>query len=66
MSIVIEPKTDHESYLVNGKEVYKNSYNSWIASTELTCQERKAFEIYKQKVIDNPAFKKHTKATFKI
>ncbi|WP_444647731.1 hypothetical protein ACSLMO_13395 [Flavobacterium columnare] len=65
MSIVIEPKTDHESYLVNGKEVYKNSYNHWFSPVELTTQERKAFELYKLTVIDNKAFKKHTKATYK-
>lgn len=64
MSVKIEPKTDHESYLVNNKEVYKDSNGNWIARQELTTQENNAFSNYRKSVIENTAFKKHTKATY--
>jgi hypothetical protein len=65
MSVRIEPKTDHESYNVNGKEVYKDSNGNWIQRQELTSQELNAFNNYKKAVIENKAFKKHTKATYR-
>lgn len=64
MSVRIEPITDHESYSVNGKEVYKDSNSNWIQRQELTTQELNAFNNYKKAVIENKAFKKHTKATY--
>lgn len=65
MSILIKPITDHEMYDVNGKEIYKDGNGNWIAQDELTQQERNAFSNYRKAVIDNPAFKKHGKATYK-
>lgn len=65
MSVRIIPIQDHESYNVNGKEVYKDTNGNWIQRQELTTQETNAFNNYKKAVIENTAFKKHTKATFK-
>lgn len=64
MSVRIEPIIDHESYSVNGKEVYKDSNDNWIQRQELTSQEANAFNNYKKAIINNKAFKKHTKATY--
>ena len=64
MSVRIIPKTDHESYLVNDKEVYKDGNGNWIAREELTILENNAFFNYKKTVIENAAFKTHTKATY--
>lgn len=66
MSVVIVPIKDHESYEVNGKEIYKDSNGNWITRQEFTQQERNAFVNYRKAVIENKAFKKHTKATYKI
>lgn len=66
MSVVIVPIKDHESYEVNGKEIYKDSNDNWITRQEFTQQERNAFVNYRKAVIENKAFKKHTKATYKI
>ena len=65
MSVQILPIADHERYEINGKEIYKDGQNNWIAREELTQQERNAFFNYKKAVIENKNFKKHTKATFK-
>lgn len=65
MSITIKPIVEHESYDVNGKEVYKDSNNNWVARQELTTNEAKAFNEHKSKVIDKAEFKKHPKATYK-
>jgi hypothetical protein len=64
MSVKIIPIVDHESYNVNGKEVYKDSNDNWREHQELTSQERTAFSNYKKVVIENKAFKTHTKATY--
>jgi hypothetical protein len=64
MSVKIIPIVDHESYNVNGKEVYKDSNGNWIQRQEFTTQETMAFNNYKKTVIENKAFKKHTKATY--
>lgn len=66
MSVEIVPIKDHESYEVNGKEIYKDSNDNWITRQEFTQQERNAFVNYRKAVIENKAFKKHTKATYKI
>jgi hypothetical protein len=65
MSVTIVPITDHESYDVNGKEVYKDSNGNWMDKQNLSDAENRAFRTYKRQVIDNPRFKKHTKATYK-
>jgi hypothetical protein len=65
MSVTIDPIETHEEYLVNGKVIYKDGWGKWFCSQGLTSQEQKAFENYKRAVIDNPRFKKHTKATYK-
>jgi hypothetical protein len=65
LSIRIVPITDHEVYNVNGKEIYKDSNGNWITRQEFTQQERNAFNNYKKAVIENKAFKTHTKATYK-
>jgi hypothetical protein len=65
MSVTIIPVTDHESYEVNGKEVYKDANGNWIDKQDLSDAENRAFRTYKRQVIENPRFKKHTKATYK-
>lgn len=64
MTITIIPIEDHESYRVNEHIVYK-SENQWTSKTELSEMERRAFRRYQTQVIDNPAFKRHTKSVFK-
>ncbi|PWA10944.1 hypothetical protein [Flavobacterium laiguense] len=65
MSIEIIPIIDHESYKVNGHMMYKDHNENWISSSAMTDIELRMFRRYKKLVIDNPAFKKHTKATYK-
>ena len=65
MSVRITPIVDHESYTVNNKEVYKDSNGNWITRQQFTQQETNAFANYKKAVIENKAFKTHTKATYK-
>lgn len=60
----IKPIVEHESYDVNGKEVYKDSNGQWIARQELTANESKAFREHKEKAIDNPEFKKHPEGSY--
>jgi hypothetical protein len=64
--ITIIPHEDHQQYSVNGHTVYKDSNENYISRTEMSNAENTAFRRYKQLVIDNTAFKKHTKATYKI
>jgi hypothetical protein len=66
MTITIIPLTDHESYNVNGHTVYKDSTEQWISRTDMSDMELRAFRRYKTAVIDNPRFKTHTKATYKV
>lgn len=66
MPVEIKPITDHEVYEVNGKEIYKDGNGNFISRDELTHNERMAFNNYRKAVIDNPNFKKHTKATYQI
>ncbi len=65
MLIRIVPIKDNESYTVNGKEIYKDSEGNYIARTEMSTMELNAFRNYKKAVIENKAFKTHTKATYK-
>lgn len=65
MSVKIIPIVDHELYNVNGKEVYKDTNGTWIQRQEFTTQESMAFNNYKKAVVENPAFKTHTKAEYK-
>lgn len=64
--IVIIPQEDHQQYNVNGHTVYKDSNENYISRSEMSSAENVAFRRYKKLVIDNPAFKKHTRATYKI
>lgn len=66
MTITIIPLTDHESYNVNGHTVYKDSNENYISRTDMSDMELRAFRRYKTAVIDNPIFKTHTKATYKV
>jgi hypothetical protein len=65
MSVTIVPITDHESYDVNGNIVFKDSLANWSCNIDLSDKELRAFRRYEKLVINNPAFKKHTKATYK-
>lgn len=66
MSIKIKPIEQGEKYEVNGKVVYLDSNQNWIATQELTTNEAKAFQNYKEAIIENEDLKKHPKATFKM
>lgn len=52
MAIEIK-ETDHDTIVVNGKEVYKDANQNWIARQELTTQEQNAFNNY---IADIPQF----------
>lgn len=65
MNVEITPIEDHKQYNVNGHIVYKDSTETWISNTAMSDKENRAFRRYKTNVIDNPRFKKHTKATYK-
>lgn len=65
MSVTIKPVVDHERYEVNGKEIYKDSNSNWMSRQEFTMMEKNAFHNYRKAVIENKAFKKHTKAQYK-
>ncbi len=64
MSVTIKPIIDHESYEVNGKEIYKDTNGNFVFRQELTTNEKTAFYNYRKAVIENKNFKKHTKATY--
>ncbi|AOW09491.1 hypothetical protein [Flavobacterium gilvum] len=65
MSVTIEPIIDHEQYSVNSHHVYKDQFGNWASRTDLSDKEMRAFKRYEKLVINNKAFKKHTKATYK-
>jgi hypothetical protein len=65
VSIKRKPVVQNEHYEVNGKDVYIDCNENWIASVELTTQETNAFSNYKKAIINNPMLKKHTTATYK-
>jgi hypothetical protein len=65
MTVTIIPITDHEQYSVNGHNMYKDQNNNWMSKTPLSDRELRAFRNYEKLVINNKAFKTHTKATYK-
>lgn len=65
MNVTITPVVDHEKYNVNGHIVYKDSQGTWTCKGELSYKELAAFSRYEKLVINNKAFKRHTKATYK-
>lgn len=65
MTVTIIPLVDHEQYNVNGHTIFKDTNDNWISRTDMSDQELRAFRRYKTQVIENPAFKTHTKATYK-
>lgn len=64
-TITIIPLEDHRQYNINGNTVYLDNNGNWVSNSPLGEKEAKAFKRYKSNVIDNPRFKKHTKATYK-
>lgn len=66
VTITIIPLEDHQQYNVNGHTVFKDTNDNWISRTDLSDNELRAFSRYKKQVIENPAFKTHTKATYKV
>lgn len=66
VTVTIIPLEDHQQYSVNGHTLNKDMSGVYISRTELSYSESRAFQKYKQLVIDNERFKRHTKATYKI
>jgi hypothetical protein len=64
VTITIIPLTDNESYSVNGHIVKKNQKGHYESKTALSEKEWRAFKKYETLVINNPAFARHTKATY--
>lgn len=64
MSVVIRPIVDGSQYEINGKDIYKDSNENWIARQELTSQELNAFNNYKKAIIENKNIKEHRVATY--
>lgn len=65
MSVKIEPITDHKSYEINGRAIYKDTNGNWIYKENLSLKELHAFIQYENIVIKNLRFKRHTKAVYK-
>ncbi|GGA84487.1 hypothetical protein GCM10008015_26600 [Flavobacterium palustre] len=65
LEIEIKPITDHERYSVDGLLVYKDKFGNWSCMVDLSPTQMSAFKNYEKTVINNPRFKKHTKATYK-
>lgn len=65
MSVQIVPVEKNKEYVVNGKLIFQDQNNNWVAKEELTEMEKQAFKNYKKLFIDSKA-KTHTKSTFKI
>lgn len=66
MSIIIQPIDKGEKYEVNGKVVYLDSNGNWIATQELTANEGKAFNNYRNAVIENINLVSHPEAEYKF
>jgi hypothetical protein len=56
MSVQIREIRKGEEYEVNGKNVYKDSNENWIAREELTEEEFVTFRRHKKHVEDNQRF----------
>ena len=54
-----------EKYEVNGKIVYLDSEENWVATQELTTNEKQAFENYRHIIIENEGLKSHPRATYR-
>lgn len=65
VEITVIPLEDHKSYSVNGHAVYKNLKGRYQSATYMTAREWEAFRRYEKLVINNKAFARHTKATYK-
>jgi len=68
MNVTIIPIEDNSRYEINGKIIMEASNSLWIVPNvldSLSELEKKAFEVYKKLVIDNPGFKKHPRSTYK-
>lgn len=63
MSVVIKPIKQGEHYEVNCVEFIKRD-EVWISDKEPTMKEITAFHFYRKAQIDNPKFKKHTRAVY--
>lgn len=66
VTITIIPLEDHQQYNVNGHTVFKDTNDNWVSRTEMSDNELRAFKRYEKLVINNTAFKKHTRATYKV
>ena len=56
MSVQIREIRKGEEYEVNGKNVYKDSNENWVAREELTEEEFVTFRRHKKHVEDNQRF----------
>lgn len=56
MSVQIREIRKGEEYEVNGKNVYKDSNENWIAREELTEEEHVTFRRHKKHIEDNQRF----------
>jgi hypothetical protein len=65
LEIEIIPIIDHEKYTVDGLLVYKDMHGNWTCKVDLTARQMNAFKNYEQQVINNKAFRKHTKSIYK-
>ncbi|MDA6068023.1 hypothetical protein NJT12_00200 [Flavobacterium sp. AC] len=68
MTVTIIPIEDHNKYSINGHIIVCVTDSTWIVPNffaSLSDTEKRAFEVYKHLIIDNPRFKKHPKSTFK-
>ena len=52
MSVAIN-KIDDRNYTVNGKSIYKDANQNWVAPVELTTKEKKTFTDHLKKVESN-------------
>lgn len=66
VTVTIIPLEDHQQYNVNGHTVFKDTNDNWVSRTDMSGNELRAFKRYEKLVINNKAFKKHTKATYKV
>lgn len=56
MAVQIREIRKGEEYEVNGKNVYKDSNENWIAREELTEEEFVTFRRHKKQIEDNQRF----------